>query len=123
MLTIFPSLFLHGSFGTAADVLVTGDWNGIGTTRTGIVRNNNTWLLDTSGDGVYGAGDLIYTFGKSREVCVTRDWNKDNKAEIGVVRNNNTWLLDASANGVYGAGDVTYTFGKAGDKPATGKGI
>jgi hypothetical protein len=88
-----------------------------------VVRNNNTWLLDASGDGKYGAGDLSYTFGKAGDMYVTGDWNTDGKTEIGVVRNNNTWLLDASGDGKYGAGDLSYTFGKAGDMYVTGKWI
>ena len=89
--------------------------------RIGIVRNGNTWLLDASGNGAYGPGDLTYVFGKAGDVYVTGDWNNDGKTGIGVVRNGNTWLLDASGNGLYGAGDLTYVFGKAGDKYLTGK--
>jgi len=89
-------------------------------TKIGVVRNNNIWILDASGNGAYGAGDLAYTFGKAGDKYVTGDWNKDGKTEIGVIRNNNTWLLDATGNGVYGAGDLVYTFGKAGDKYVTG---
>jgi len=88
--------------------------------RIGVVRNNNTWLLDASGNGTYGAGDLSYVFGKAGDVYVTGDWNTDGKTKIGVVRNSNTWLLDASGNGAYGAGDLTYVFGKAGDVFVTG---
>jgi hypothetical protein len=88
--------------------------------KIGVVRNGNTWLLDASGNGVYGAGDLAYTFGRAGDVPVTGDWNNDGKSEIGVVRNGNTWLLDASGNGVYGSGDLAYTFGKTGDVPVTG---
>lgn len=60
-------------------------------------------MLDASGNGVYGAGDLTYIFGKAGDVFVTGDGNSDSKTEIGVVRNSNTWLLDASGNGAYGA--------------------
>jgi M6 family metalloprotease-like protein len=88
--------------------------------KGGVIRNTNMWLLDASGNGAYGAGDLVYTFGKSGDIPVTGDWNKDGKTEIGVVRNTNLWLLDASGNGAYGAGDLAYTFGKSGDIPVTG---
>ena len=90
------------------------------TPRIGVVRNNNTWLLDASGNGVYGPGDLTYTYGKAGDVYVTGDWTGNGTTKIGVVRNNNTWLLDASGNGLYGPGDLTYTFGKAGDVYITG---
>jgi outer membrane protein assembly factor BamB len=58
-------------------------WNGlyaVGTEHTtsagriGVVRNNNTWLLDKSGNGAYGAGDLAYTFGKAADKYVTGAW-------------------------------------------------
>jgi len=92
----------------------------IGREKISVFRNSNTWLLDASGNGAYGAGDVAYVFGKAGDVPVTGDWNADGKTEIGVVRNSNTWLLDASGNGAYGAGDVAYVFGKAGDVPVTG---
>jgi PKD repeat protein len=88
--------------------------------RIGVVRSNTTWLLDKSGDGKYGVGDLTYSFGKAGDVPVTGDWDADGAAEIGVVRSGTTWLLDKSGDGKYGAGDLTYSFGKAGDKPVTG---
>jgi C1A family cysteine protease len=88
--------------------------------KPGVVRNNNSWLLDVTGNGAYGAGDSTYSFGKAGDRFVTGDWNGDGTTEIGVVRNNNAWLLDMTGNGAYGAGDVTYTFGKAGDKYVTG---
>jgi tripartite motif-containing protein 71 len=88
--------------------------------RIGVVRNNNSWLLDASGNGAYGPGDLSYTFGKAGDVPVSGDWDGDGATEIGVVRNNRTWLLDASGNGAYGPGDLSYTFGKAGDVPVSG---
>ena len=88
--------------------------------KIGVVRNNKTWLLDASGNGVYGAGDLNYTYGTAGDRYVTGDWNNKGKTEIGVFRNNNTWLLDVSGNGAYGAGDLVYAFGKAGDVPVAG---
>jgi hypothetical protein len=86
----------------------------------GVSRGSKTWLLDKSGNGAYGAGDLTYTFGKAGDLNITGDWNGDGKTEIGVVRNNRTWLLDKSGDGAYGAGDLTYTFGRAGDVYVTG---
>jgi hypothetical protein len=88
--------------------------------KIGVVRDGRTWLLDKSGNGAYGAGDLTYTFGKSGDRYVPGDYDADGTTEIGVVRNNKTWLLDKSGNGAYGAGDLTYTFGKSGDVPAMG---
>ena len=88
--------------------------------KIGVVRNNKTWLLDASGNGAYGAGDLTYTFGIAGDRYVAGDWNGNGTTKVGVVRNNKTWILDASGNGAYGAGDFIYTFGMAGDVPVTG---
>jgi PKD repeat protein len=89
-------------------------------TKIGTVRNNNTWLLDVSGNGAYGAGDLTYAFGKANDTYVTGDWNNDRKTEIGVFRDNTTWLLDTSGNGAWGTGDTTFAFGTKWDVPVTG---
>ena len=94
-------------------------WDG-SVERIGVIRNNNTWLLDASGNGAYGAGDIVYNYGIAGDRYVTGDWNGNGTTKIGVVRNNKTWILDASGNGVYGAGDLTYTFGTAGDVYVTG---
>jgi PKD repeat protein len=93
-----------------------------GTSKIGVVRNNKTWLLDASGNGAWGSGDLQYTsFGQAGDVYVTGDWTGDGITKIGVVRNNKTWLLDASGNGAWGSGDLQYTsFGQAGDVYVTG---
>ena len=90
------------------------------TTQIGVVRNNSTWILDASGNGVFGTGDRIYTYGKTGDRYVSGDWDNDNVTEIGVVRNNTTWLLDATTNGVFDTWDHTYIFGKAGDAYVTG---
>jgi PKD repeat protein len=105
------------------DTIVSTDVTVTGTTtesRIGVVRSNTTWLLDKSGDGKFGAGDLTYTFGKAGDVPVTGDWDGNGITGIGVVRNNSIWVLDVSGDGMFGAGDVSYSFGKAGDIPVTG---
>jgi len=88
--------------------------------KIGVVRDNSTWILDASGNGAFGAGDLTYAFGKAGDVYVTGDWTGNGTTMIGVVRDNSTWILDASGNGTFGAGDLMYTFGKAGDVYVTG---
>ena len=87
----------------------------------GVVRHNNTWLLDASGNGAWGAGDLQYnSFWQPGDVYVTGDWTGNGITKMGAIRFNNTWLLDASGNGVWDAGDLQYTFGQAGDVYVTG---
>jgi len=111
--------YAQGDFrGDEVDVNVEKD--AVTPSKIGVVRNNKTWLLDASGNGAYGAGDLTYTFGIAGDRYVTGDWNGNGTTKIGVVRNNKTWILDASGNGAYGAGDLIYTFGMAGDVYVTG---
>ena len=90
------------------------------TTGIGVVRNNDTWILDASGNGAFGPGDFQYTYGRTGDAYVSGDWTWTGTTKIGVIRNSNTWLLDASGNGAFGAGDWVYTFGKAGDEYVTG---
>ena len=61
-------------FGAPGGSPVVGDWTGTGTSRIGVIRNNSTWILDASGDGKFGAGDLMYTFGERRGTYITGDW-------------------------------------------------
>jgi len=110
------------SFGIAGDKPVTGDWNGTGTTKIGIVRNSYQWYLDASGNGVWGAGDVQYTFGMPGDTPVTGDWNGDGRTEIGIFRSGHQWYLDMNGNGAWNNGvDVIYSFGIPGDKLVTGK--
>jgi hypothetical protein len=43
--------------------------------QIGVLRNNQTWILDASGNGLYGAGDIVYNFGIAGDRYVTGDWN------------------------------------------------
>ena len=107
-------------FGIVGEIPVTGDWNGDGRTEIGVFRAARDWYLDSSGNGVWGPGDVAYGFGIAGDKPVTGDWNGDGRTEIGVFRGARDWYLDSSGNGVWGAGDVAYGFGIAGDKPVTG---
>ena len=53
------------SFGYNSDQFIEGDWNGDGRTKIGVVRPgpNGTLVfsLDTNGDGVFDAGDQVFT--------------------------------------------------------------
>jgi predicted RNA-binding protein len=43
---------------TAGDLPVIGDWNGSGTAKTGVFRNNGVWIIDVNGDGVVNYANL-----------------------------------------------------------------
>src|SRR5205814_1276472 len=54
-------------FGYNTDTFVVGNWTDDGKTKIGVIRANPdgsaVWSLDTNGDGLYDAGDQVYTFG------------------------------------------------------------
>ncbi len=64
----------YPSFGRAGDIPVTGDWNGDGKTKIGVVRNG-VWYLDTNGNGVWDQGvDATYNFGITSTQPITGKW-------------------------------------------------
>jgi len=67
-----------GSFGSAADLPVSGDWNGTGTSKIGVFRpSTSRWFLDFNGNGQWdGCGiDLCVTsFGQAGDIPVTGKW-------------------------------------------------
>ena len=66
------------SFGTAADLPVSGDWNGTGTSKIGVFRpSTGDWFLDFNGNGQWdGCGvDLCVTnFGQAGDFPVVGKW-------------------------------------------------
>jgi len=67
------------SFGLTGDIPVVGNWNGNGTKRIGIFRNNatglGTWYVDTNGNHTFEpAGDQIFSFGLNGDQPVVGFW-------------------------------------------------
>jgi flagellar hook assembly protein FlgD len=89
-------------FAVTEGMIVTGDWNGNGVTKTGYYRNG-TWYLDMNGNGTWD-GPAIDSFfanfggGVTGAIPVTGDWNGDSKTEVGVYQNG-IWYLDGNGNG------------------------
>lgn len=111
------------SFGLPGDKPITGDWNGNGITKIGVVRGS-TWLLDMNGNRLWDDGvDAVFTFGNSNDVPITGDWTGDGMTKIGVVRDGSSWFLDLNGNGSWdqGTDGVVSGFGIPGDLPVTGK--
>ncbi len=111
------------SFGLNGDTFLIGDWNGSGTAKIGVVRPgpNDTavFSLDTNGDGVFDAGDSVFSFGLNTDTVVVGDWNGSGTTKIGVVRpapdGTATFSLDTNGDGVFDAGDQVFSFGLASD--------
>jgi FtsP/CotA-like multicopper oxidase with cupredoxin domain len=108
------------SFGLAADIPVSGDWNNDGNTEIGVFRDG-TWVLDMDGNGILQAwADVTFVFGTAGDKPVTGDWNGDGITDVGVMRNR-TWLLDSDGDQIYNPGtDTSFDFGLATDIPAPG---
>src|SRR5262249_45372352 len=57
---------------------IVGDWNNDGRTKLGCVRANPdgtaVFSLDTNGDGVFDAGDQVFTFGYASDTFLVGRW-------------------------------------------------
>ena len=62
---VFSSSDAVYTFGLATDTFIVGDWNGDGRTKIGVMRpgpdGTMVVTLDSNGDGVYDAGDQVFT--------------------------------------------------------------
>lgn len=105
-------------YGDAADVPVTGDWNGDGIRQIGTFRNGQ-WVLDTDGDGRFTEADAQVTFGQPSDMPVVGDFNGDGVDEIGVYRAGK-WIIDTNGNRHVDAQDKVFELGGANDKPVVG---
>jgi len=105
--------------GAPGDVPVAGDWNGDGRTKIGVFRNGFLWILDTDGDGTFGAGDSVFAFGGDPgDIPMVGDWNSDGLSKAGLFRQGFLWVLDTNNSHAVDAGDDIFPFGGiAGDVP------
>jgi hypothetical protein len=113
----------YGGNVAAEEVPATGDWTGSGTTKIGIYRSTTgQWFLDTNGNGMMDAGDLITPFGGiAGDQPVTGDWNGSGTSKIGIFRQGFFWILDYDGNYVFDPGDKFFPFGgHSSDRPVTG---
>ena len=82
------------SFGYDSDIFIEGDWNGDGRTKLGVARPgpNGTLVLtlDTNGDGVYDAGDQVYTFGLASDTLLVGKWRTPAPLRAADVVSNST---------------------------------
>lgn len=89
------------------------------TDKIGIFRTG-TWILNTTGTGVFTSSDAIYTFGMTGDVPVVGDWTGNGTTKIGVYRNG-TWILDTNGSGQLDASDAVLSYGGLpGDVPVVG---
>jgi hypothetical protein len=125
------------------DIPVVGDWNGSGTTKTGLFRpapqlgTPALWILDVNGDGTINYNnlppDMVFAYTASPgDIPVVGDWNGRGTTKTGIFRpaiqvgNAATWILDANGDGTINYANVgkdmvfAYT-ATPGDTPLVGK--
>jgi len=104
------------SYGLNSDKFLVGDWNGSGYDKIGVVRpqanGTDVFSLDSNGNGVFDAGDQVFSFGLSSDTVLVGDWNGDGKAKVGVVRNDGfggaTVILDSNGKGAADPNNAGY---------------
>ncbi len=85
---------------------VVGDWNGSGTTKTGLfLSDSSQWILDDNGNGTFDGCevDICAHFGRATEratdMAVIGQWSADPSESIGIFRPaENRWLIDANGD-------------------------
>jgi len=110
-------------FGTAGDILITGDWTGDGRTKLGIFRPSyGMFALDINNNGVWDPGiDRFGFFGQNGDVPLVGDWNGNGISKIGIFRpSNNLFELDVNNDLTYDSGDSAGYYGTSGDVPILG---
>lgn len=129
-------IYFHG-VPNGTDVPVTGDWNGDGKTKIGVVRAGFLWLADWDGDGTWAAAtDLEFPLGGfAGDVFLTGNWvptppqyNRNPPRNLntkpGVFRFGWLWGLDSSGDtALQSPPDVPgFAFGGvSGDKAVVGR--
>ncbi len=138
--TTFFQAFIPPGGLQSADVPVSGDWDGTGSTKIGLFRpSTGAWYLDANNNGTWdgvAGGDLQYQFGGGiapfgapnttgyvpGDVPIVGDWQGTGKDCIGVFRFGYFWITDSNCSGTYETGDNAFSFGGIlGDVPVVGK--
>jgi len=122
--------FTTFNFGQPGDIPVAANWNGACTSsvsqnppcpdQIGVFRRG-TWFVNATGDGVFHAGDPVYTFGQASDIPVVGNWNGTGGKRIGVFSATGTWFVDINGDHVFTSPtDQTFNFGEPGDLPLVG---
>ena len=70
------------------------------------------WFLDTNGNGVFDAGDVVTNYGGlAGDIPVTGDWTGSGTTKIGLFRAGFLWILDTNGNGTFDAADAVFAYG------------
>jgi hypothetical protein len=99
----------YAHFGSAADTVLVGDWDGDGI-DTLAVRRGYTYYVSNSPSG--GATSYSFGYGSAKDVVLVGDWNGDGVDTLGVRRGNSYYLTD---NPRGGAGTHVFKYGNTSD--------
>jgi hypothetical protein len=113
------------TFGLGSDTPVVGDWDGTGSDKVGIFRNDNgagLFVLDTHGDEHFDSSSTVDHFGLGTDTPVIGDWNGSGTSKVGVFRNRGSgqFILDTNGDGKFDAGDQVFFYGLGTDTPVIG---
>ena len=100
---------IHFEYGTPADTLLYGDWNGDGI-DTFAVRRGNVFHVRNSLTS--GPADYTFTFGNPGDVILVGDWNGDGIDTLAVRRGDWFHVRNSTTTGV---ADVVFSYGNPGD--------
>ncbi|MGC1275928.1 MAG: hypothetical protein WBC44_19660 [Planctomycetaceae bacterium] len=115
-------------FGLAGDIVVVGNWNGVGSDKLGVGRTNRggglRFFLDSNGNRGFDGGDAVFDFGLAGDIIVVGDWDGNGVDDLGVARRNGggglRFFLDSNGNRRFDPGDTIFDYGLAGDKIIVG---
>jgi protocatechuate 3,4-dioxygenase beta subunit len=104
-------------FGGAADLAVSGDWNGDGVSTVGVFIKGR-WRLDRDGDGRFTDSDEEAVFGRLGDIPIVGDFNGDGIDDIAIYREGQ-FILDMNGNRRIDASDRVIRVDRPG-KPVVG---
>ncbi len=107
--TTTPTADAVFAFGGASDVVLTGDWDGNGTT-TLAVRRGNTYIQSVA---TGSTATTTVAFGSAKDVVISGDWDGDRSDSLGVRRGN---VFHTTSRGT----TTTFAFGGAADQVLVG---
>ncbi|MCD7864643.1 MAG: hypothetical protein LUG54_01180, partial [Clostridiales bacterium] len=102
-------------YGTSADEVLIGDWDGDGV-DTICVRRGNTYYIANSLKS--GAADVVIAYGKATDEVLVGDWDGDGKDTLAVRRGNTYYIANSLKSG---SADSVIAYGKATDTVLVGK--
>lgn len=102
---------------------VTGDWDGVGTTTIGVVRNDGSGQLLWKLSNNNGTPFASFYYGASTDVAVVGDWDGNGTVTIGIARRDPVsdqliWKLRNSNSA--GSPDTTFYYGASTAIPVVG---